>query len=288
VRNSTIEAELKRARALLRTASASPRLDAELLLARVLRKDRGFLYAYPELCPGDAERTAFAGLLARRAQGEPMAYILGSREFRDLELRVTPATLIPRPETELLVEQALLRIPRQATARVADLGTGSGAVALALARERPRAWVTATDADPEALQVAAGNARRLGIANLELALGSWYEPLAGARFDLIVSNPPYIPASDPHLGRGDLRFEPRAALAAGPLGLDALTEIIAGAMAHLQPGGRLLLEHGYDQAEAVSGLLREAGFRDIEGLEDLAGQPRVALGRAEPRPGQLS
>lgn len=193
-------------------------------------------------------RARFEALLARRQAGEPVAYLLGRQGFWSLELEVSPATLIPRPETELLVELALARLPAGQSLRVADLGTGSGAIALALARERPQAHVVATDASAEALTVARRNAARLGLGRVEFRDGDWLVPLAQERFDLIASNPPYIEQDDPHLAQGDLRFEPPAALASGADGLDAIRVIVRDAGRHLHPGGWLLLEHGWNQA----------------------------------------
>jgi release factor glutamine methyltransferase len=260
--------------------SDSPRLDAELLLARVLDRDRSWLHAWPDTEVDADRQQAFAALLARRAAGEPVAHLLGERGFWSLQLKITPDTLIPRPETELLVEQALARLPTDARARIADLGTGSGAIALALATERPACTVVATDRSAAALAVARDNAARLGLQNVEFRQGDWLAALAHeAPFDLIVSNPPYIKETDPHLAQGDVRFEPRRALAAGPEGLDDITRIIKDALSRLEPGGWLLLEHGYDQAEAVTRLLRDAGYEAVEDYRDLAGQPRLAAGR---------
>ncbi len=258
----------------------NPRLEAELLLAHVLAKPRSHLFAWPDRTLDPETAAAFDALLARRERGEPVAHILGEREFWSLPLAVTPATLIPRPDTERLVEAALECLPRP-TARILDLGTGSGAVALALAEECPRATITATDRSPAALAVARANAKWLGrLERVRLLAGDWFEPVAGERFDLLVSNPPYIPAGDAHLDRGDLRFEPQTALAAGPDGLDAIRVIAAGARAHLAPGGWLLLEHGFDQGKAVRALLVEAGLEAVETLADLAGRDRVTRGRS--------
>ncbi|MHA1568954.1 MAG: peptide chain release factor N(5)-glutamine methyltransferase [Alphaproteobacteria bacterium] len=262
--------------------SDSPRLDAELLLARLLGRDRSWLHAWPETEIDSDQQRAFTALLARRAAGEPVAHLLGERGFWTLQLKVTPDTLIPRPETELLVEQALARLPTDTRARIADLGTGSGAIALALATERPACTVVATDRSDAALAVARDNAARLGLHNVEFRQGDWLAALAhDAPFDLIVSNPPYIKETDPHLTRGDVRFEPRSALAAGPEGLDDITRIIEDALPRLEPGGWLLLEHGYDQADSVTRLLRDAGYAVVEDYCDLAGQPRVAAGRKD-------
>ena len=254
-------------------------VDAEVLLAHVLGASRGWLFAHGGDRLPAAHRQRFDALLARREAGEPVAYLTGHRGFWSLDLAVTPATLIPRAETELLVELALERLPPAAPARVADLGTGSGAIALAIARERPHARVVATDASDDALAVARHNAARHAIANVEFHAGDWWEALGEARFDLVASNPPYIAERDPHLARGDLRFEPPAALASGADGLDAIRRIAHGAPAHLLAGGWLLLEHGYDQGDAVRALLREAGFVDVATRQDLEARDRVTLGR---------
>lgn len=253
-------------------------LDAQLLLARALGRPRSHLFAFGEQpCPEPA-LARFADWISRRVRGEPLAYITGEREFWSQPLRVTPAVLVPRPETELLVERGLALGP-PGSAEVLDLGTGSGAVALALASERPDWQVTATDASAAALAVAQDNARSLGLANCRFVAGHWFEPLAGRRFGLIVSNPPYIAPGDAALLAPALQHEPPAALASPPDGLGALREIVAGAPAHLEPGGALALEHGHDQAEAVAALLRAAGFRQIALHRDLAGLPRVSEGR---------
>lgn len=257
----------------------SPRADADILLAHVLDRSRSYLLAWPEHELSLEQWAAFKDLVERRARGEPVAYLTGGRGFYGLEFSVSPAVLIPRPETELLVEAALERLP-EGPCRVADLGTGSGAIALVIAHERPEARVLGVDASPEALAVARSNADRLGLGNVNLRSGSWCQGLEGERFDMIVSNPPYICEDDPHLAQGDVRFEPAMALASGPDGLDAIRAIIACAPAHLLPGGWLLFEHGYDQAEAVAGLMRAAGFVGVESLKDLLGHGRVTLGRS--------
>jgi release factor glutamine methyltransferase len=221
----------------------------------------------------------FETLVERRVAGEPVAYLTGRRGFWSFELQVTPDTLIPRPETELLVELALTHLPPDRVLQVADLGTGSGAIALALAHERPRAQVLATDASPAALDVARANATSLGNANSAFAQGDWCAALEQRRFDLIASNPPYIAAGDPHLALGDLRREPAAALASGVDGLDAIRRIVAGTRLHLVAGGWLLLEHGMEQGDAVRGLLRDAGFVDASTDRDLEGRDRVSSGR---------
>lgn len=253
--------------------------DAEWLLAHVLGQSRGWLYAHGDDELDAAEEARFAGLLARRIAGEPVAYLVGRRGFWCFDLKVTPATLIPRPETELLVELALERLPTGRALNIADLGTGSGAIALALAHERPDAQVIATDASAAALEVAEGNARALGLANIGFLRGDWLAPLKGRAFDLIASNPPYIAAADAHLAQGDLRFEPPAALASGVDGLDAIRVIVRDAPAHLVPGGWLLLEHGWNQGEAVRELLARAGLIDVDTARDLEDRDRVSFGR---------
>ena len=256
------------------------RIDAELLLAHALGASRVKLYAWPELVPDAKASERFERMIEARASGEPVAYLVGHREFWKLDLAVSPAVLIPRPETERLVELALERIAPDREERIADLGTGSGAIALAIASERSRARVLATDASVDALAVARANAERLALRNVSFAQGDWCDALGAARFGVIVSNPPYIADDDPHLGAGDLRREPRAALASGADGLDAIRRIVACAPSHLDPGGWLLLEHGWDQASRVRALLENAGFAAVESVRDDAGHERVTLGRA--------
>lgn len=260
-----------------RLGDADARFEAELLLAHVLGKSRAWLFSWPEFEPDAAQCAAFERLVAARGAGEPVAYLTGHREFWSLDLGITPAVLIPRPETELLVELALARIALAGEFRVADLGTGSGAIALALARERPRMRIVATDASAAALAVARANAERLGIANVTFAQGHWCAALGAARFDLIVSNPPYIAASDPHLQQGDLRHEPLSALASGVDGLDAIRCICAEAGNHLFAQGGLLLEHGWDQAPRVRDLLIISGFINVHSVRDRNGHERVTL-----------
>ena len=251
-------------------------VDANALLAHVLGKDRAWLVAHAtdQLLQKDSD--IFFAAAKRRRDGQPVAYLTGTREFYSLSLQVTPDVLIPRPETETLVEAALAYIAKDAAARILDLGTGTGAIALAIARERPRAEVMAIDVSDAALAVATANAQRLGIGNVRFAQSNWYAGLDGTRFDVIVSNPPYIAADDPHLREGDLRFEPRAALTPGGDGLDALRAIIADAPEHLSAGATLLVEHGYDQSDAVHALFAQHGFVDLKRWRDLAGHWRVA------------
>lgn len=267
-------------------AGDSPRADAELLLALVLGRARSWLYAHGDE-PMDAQSAAgFADLLERRRRGEPVAHIVGMREFWSLSLAVTADTLIPRPETELLVELALRRLPPRQPLRVLDLGTGTGAIALALARERPLAQLTAIDADARTLAVARRNAARLAIGNVRFLQGDWFSAVRDEQFDLIVSNPPYIAESDPHLGQGDVRFEPRLALVSGADGLDALRVIAGQAVRHLRPQAGLLLEHGHDQGEAVRGLLAAAGLLEVSTSVDLEGRDRVSSARMPPAGGE--
>jgi len=256
------------------------RLDAELLLAHVLHKTRTWLHTWPEQPLSVQQLADFQQLVSRRVEGEPIAHLVGRQDFWSLTLQVSADTLIPRPETERLVELALARIPPQAQWRIADLGTGTGAIALALAKERPQSLIIATDQSAAALTVARDNARTNQLANIQFRQGDWFEALQDETgFELIVSNPPYIKETDPHLQQGDVRFEPAGALKAGPAGLDDLQHIIQGALAHLVPGGWLLLEHGYDQGDAVLQLLKQAGYEQVTDYRDLAGQPRVAEGR---------
>ncbi len=261
----------------LASISDSARLDAELLLARTIDVPRSYLFAHPEEALDRASRERLERLLERRLAGEPMAYITGTREFWSLDLHVSPATLIPRPETELLVELALREIPRRAGLRVLDLGTGSGAIALAIARDRPRCRVTATDSSAAALDIARINAREHAIANVEFLAGDWTEPVTGRVFDLIVSNPPYVAAGDPALA--SLSAEPEAALIAGVDGLDAIRVLARDCPTLLAGGGKMLLEHGAGQAVAVADLLAARSWIDVECRRDLAGLPRVTSAR---------
>jgi len=272
-----IDAALEDACRRLAAASDSARLDAELLLARAIDVPRSYLFAHPEDVLDALAVARFEATLARRLAGEPMAYITGRREFWSLDLMVTPATLVPRPETELLVDLALREIPRRAEWEILDLGTGSGAIALALARERPLCRVTATDADRDALAVAAQNARHLQIPNVEFVAGDWTAPVAGRRFQVIVSNPPYVRADDPALDA--LRREPRAALVGGTDGLDAIRILARDCKPLLGNDGVMLIEHGADQATAVERLLADQGWTDIRCHSDYAGLPRVTRAR---------
>ncbi|MGI9045292.1 MAG: peptide chain release factor N(5)-glutamine methyltransferase [Burkholderiales bacterium] len=265
-------------------------IDARLLMQRVLRRSHAQLIAHPEYLLTVTELAEFELLLRRREAGEPVAYLIGEREFFGLSFTVTPDVLIPRPETELLVELALLHLPEDAPRSVLDLGTGSGAIAITLAARRPLLDLVATDESADALRVAASNARRLLPSTPTLALprrgeirfleSEWFSELGSLRFDLIIANPPYVAANDPHLEQGDVRFEPRSALIGGGDGLRCIRHIVAHAREYLKPGGWLLFEHGYDQADACCALLQAAAYVDILSRRDLAGIPRLAGGRS--------
>lgn len=256
----------------------SPRADADALLCHLLDCRRSYLMTWPEHELDAAQQATLAGWLARRLQGEPIAHLIGEREFWSLPLKVSPATLIPRPDTEVLVEQALARLPGGPCALL-DLGTGTGAIALALKSERPDADVWAVDRMPAAAALARTNSAALGLP-IEVRDGSWFAPLSDApRFAMIVSNPPYIDGTDPHLHEGDVRFEPRSALVAEEQGLADIRLIVTQAPAHLVPGGWLLLEHGWDQGEAVRQLLLQQGYVQVETVRDYGDNERVTLGR---------
>ena len=255
------------------------RTDAEILLASVLDRDRAWLIAHRDDVLDDAAVARFAELIELRAAGHPVAYLTGRRGFWTLELAVTPDTLIPRAETELLVQRAIDLIAVGARSRIADLGTGSGAIALAIACERPHATLVAVDVSAAALRVAVSNARNLGIGNVEFVEGSWFDALRlHDPFNLVVSNPPYLANDDPHFFLGDVRFEPRSALASGVDGLDAMRAIVSGARARLVDGGWLLLEHGLTQGSGVRALLASAGFESVQTWHDMAGRDRVSGG----------
>ena len=275
---NTVQASLNAAIQALRTTSESPRADAEILLAHCLGKSRTWLFTWADKTLESAVITAFQGLVTKRLRGVPIAHLIGYREFWTLNLKVTPDTLIPRPETELLVETALALLP-PTPANVLDLGTGTGAIALSIASERPDCCVTACDFSAAALAVAQENAQSHGITNVTFVQSDWFTALPAQRFALIVSNPPYIEAADPHLQQGDVRFEPLSALAAGSDGLDDIRQIIHYAPDWLAHTGWLLLEHGYNQGQAVTALLQERGFQAVRCLRDLAGNERVSLGQ---------
>ena len=253
-------------------------LDVELLLARVLGKSRSYLHTWPDKQLSAGQLEALNALLERRRQGEPIAYLLGRQGFWTLDLEVSPATLIPRADTERLVEVALELAP-SSMARVLDLGTGTGAIALALASERPGWTVLGCDLQPEALALALENRQQTGLTAVDFVCSDWFSALQGQVFDLIVSNPPYIASDDPHLAQGDVRFEPASALVSGKDGLDAIRHIIAIAPAHLAADGWLLIEHGWQQGDAVRALLQTRGFTAVQSWQDLSGHPRVSGGQ---------
>lgn len=260
------------------SASDSPRRDAEILLGHVTGRARTYILAFAETVLTRDEESQLAELLARRKTGEPVAHLVGEREFWSLPLYVSAATLIPRPDTECLVEQALARLPAS-PARILDLGTGTGAIALALASERPDCQVTAVDVMPDAVALAQRNVDRLALPNVTVVHSSWFSALADRQFETIVSNPPYIDEADPHLGEGDVRFEPRSALVAAGQGLADLSQIITAARQHLVSGGWLLLEHGWTQGEAVRALFLQAGYQQVETCRDYGGNERLTLGK---------
>jgi release factor glutamine methyltransferase len=273
----TVVELLRNATRALERGSDSARLDAELLLGNLLGVPRSALIAHGGHPVAPDREAAYAGLIERRLRGAPVAYLTGSREFWSLPLKVSPAVLVPRPETELLVELALERLAPDSAGSVLDLGTGSGAIALALASERPAARILAVDVSAPALEVARDNAAALRVSNVEWRMGSWFETVAGERFDLVVANPPYVAADDPALV--DLGAEPHIALSPGPTGLEALAVIADGAARHLTAGGWMLLEHGDGQAREVRALLEHNGFGGVCTHDDLSGRPRVTLGR---------
>lgn len=274
---TTVASALSYAKSLLH-ASDSAELDTQVLLAHVLGKTRTWLYAWPDHELDAEQQSRFEDICLLRAQGQPVAYLTGKREFWKLELQVSPAVLIPRPETELLVELALQLLPAE-KANVADLGTGSGAIALALACERNGWNVVATELHSQALAVAQGNAQQLNLTNLVLLSGNWCEPLRDNTYHLMVSNPPYVDADDPHMQQGDVRFEPRTALVAANHGLADIEVIAQQARAKLLPGGYLLLEHGWQQGAAVRNILEQLGYTGVETCRDYGGRDRVTLGR---------
>ncbi|SDY48194.1 peptide chain release factor N(5)-glutamine methyltransferase [Nitrosomonas sp. Nm33] len=258
-------------------------IEARLLLQYALNVNAVFLAVHSNNVLNREQVDAFQLLVTRRIAGEPVAYLVGERDFYDLTFKVTPAVLIPRPETELLVELALSRIPVNQTCNVLDLGTGSGAIALTIAKHRPLARVTAVDLSADALSIARLNAEKLGIHNVQIRAGNWFDGLDQVEFDLIVSNPPYVAEGDPHLDQGDLRFEPRIALTAVDDGLACIRKIIVNAPDFLPPGGELLLEHGYDQSVICRQLLAESNFINIFSCPDLAGILRVSGGQRDDR-----
>ena len=278
-----ITQHLKRAGKLLEQISDSPRLDAEVLLGHCLKKNRTWLATWPDKELTETEVHAFDALLKRRQNGEPIAHITGSREFWSLDLTVSKDTLIPRPETELMVEQILDLTPQTSNIRLLDLGTGSGAIALALASERPDWNITATDQSVAALVIAEQNARQLGLNNITFLHGCWFkalenQPTENQLFDIIASNPPYIPKLDPHLSQGDVRFEPMSALASGADGLDDIRLICQQAQKHMKPDALLIIEHGFDQKSELHDIFMHSGYKNLMQYADLSNQPRLTTG----------
>jgi len=273
-----IEQLLKTAEDNLSAVSDSPRLDAEILLAMALKKDRSYFRAFAEVIPDDSQQQAFQNLLEKRIKGQPIAHITGQREFWSLNLSVNEHTLIPRADTEILIEFILEQFSHDELS-VADLGTGTGAIALALASEKPGWQITATDRSEQALKIAKSNAKQLSLNDIDFKTGSWFDAVKNDCFDVIVSNPPYIPTKDPHLAQGDVRFEPISALASGEDGLDDIRLLITEAIAHLKPDGWLILEHGYDQKEAVRQLFEAAGYQQITQRDDYGNNPRMTAGQ---------
>lgn len=269
---------LLRRSAALADVSDTPRLDTEVLLGHVLEKPRTYLFTWPEHELTDAQYRLFEALFARRLRGEPVAHLTGYREFWSLSLSVSSATLIPRPDTELLVETAL-QLPLPEDAQIADLGTGTGAIALALASERPAWQVIAVDSASEAVALAEANRQQLDLHNVEIRRSDWFAALDGSRFDLVISNPPYIDEEDPHLEQGDVRFEPASALVSGEQGLADLKTIIQQAPVYLKDGGWLLLEHGWLQAQVVREMMQAVGFAQVDTRQDLGERDRATLGQ---------
>lgn len=269
---------LKTASESLKKTSESPLLDARVLLAHSLQKTCTWLVTWADKTLNESDITRFNALLKRRENGEPIAHITGTREFWSLNLNVSKDTLIPRPDTELMVQTLLQHYPQSAHIKLLDLGTGSGAIALALASERPNWQITATDKSTAALAIAKQNAQQLKLNHIHFVSGNWFAPLANQQFDIIASNPPYIPQSDPHLSQGDVRFEPISALASGADGLDDIRLICQQAAAHLNKNGMLIIEHGFDQKTEIRHIFQDSGYKNIQQYTDLSHNPRLCSG----------
>jgi release factor glutamine methyltransferase len=275
----TIKTLLAHAANALSSHSESPLLDAEVLLGFVLGKPRTYLRAWCDSTPADQQLAAFAALVKQRQQGTPIAYLTGTREFWSRDFTVTPEVLIPRPDTELLIELSLELIPKNQAVKLIDLGTGSGIIAVTLAAERPNAHVTAVDASLAALAVAKHNARQHQLTNIEFHQSDWFTNVPNSLFDLVISNPPYIDSGDKHLKQGDVRFEPKTALIAKDHGLSDIQIIADKARNYLKPAGHLLVEHGYNQAPQVQAIFNALAYDKVQSYQDLSGQPRVTYGR---------
>ncbi|ESS71802.1 release factor glutamine methyltransferase PrmC [Methyloglobulus morosus KoM1] len=275
----TLKSTLAEAVSLLQATTESPLLDAELLLCHVLGKDRSYLRAWPDAELNPEQLHAYRALVNDRRQGKPIAYLTGTREFWSRDFHISPDVLIPRPDTELLIELSLALIPTNQPSRIIDLGTGSGIIAITLAAERPAIHVSATDISATALQVAKANAARHQVERIQFCQSHWFDDVPTGKFDLVVSNPPYLASDDEHRQQGDLRFEPLTALVSAQQGLSDIQTIAETARNRLENGGFLLVEHGYNQKEAAQKLFRNLGYHNVQTHHDLSGQPRVTLGQ---------
>jgi release factor glutamine methyltransferase len=281
---TNIKDALKVGRKILSESSPSAQLDVEVLLSKVLKTNKAYLYTYPETSLTEEEENQYLSLVSARDNGEPIAYLVGMREFWSLPFQVTNSTLIPRPETELLVEKTLENIDSSKSASILELGTGSGAIAIAIAHARPNWNLIAAEKSESALKVAIKNAEQLEIKNIKFILSDWFSKVDELSFDCIISNPPYIAENDPHLSSGDVRFEPNEALISGANGLESLQNIIKHGYDYLASNGILLLEHGYDQRVAVGKLLGQYGYQDVECWQDLQKKDRVSIGKRKKKP----
>jgi release factor glutamine methyltransferase len=277
-----IQSALTEASQILASSSDTPELDAEVLLSLILEKNRTYLRTWPKKQLHAQQRLQYKALLKQRQQGTPIAYIVGVREFWSRDFKVSPDVLIPRPDTELLIELSLPLIPKDKSCKLIDLGTGSGAIAVTLATERPYAQVIATDISSAALKIAKQNADRYHCRNIRFLQSSWFSDITENSFDLVISNPPYIAPTDPHLHQGDLRFEPQSALVADENGLKDISVIVESACKHLKEGGYLLIEHGFEQKSPVQAIFESFGYANIQTHTDLGGNPRVTMAQWHP------